>query len=536
MASSHRWVRSATAGTALLLSLAMVTTGCGSSEGNLSAPGTLTIAVQADLRTPDNILNNSPDDKLILGSTVYDSLFTINKDVNIEPDLALAATPSVDLKTWNVTLREGVKFTNGKAFTADDVKVNFDSFLNPDNGAGLHDQLANISATEVVNPQEVRFILKAPDGNLPASLSDVSGVFIADIAARGGPQLLPNGQPPIGTGPYKWADRQSGSSVTFERNDEYWRGQPPLTSVVFRVIPDSQVASLALENGEIDLMTNYVAPDSVPRLKSDPKLTVLSTPGSTFYNGWFNFEKDRRGGYGDFEKIREGLTHVLNQEEIVPEVIGDYGTYSPQPIPPWQPGNDPAIKSPPYDPETGKRLLAEGGIPEGGTIKILSWDAPYACDWGLAEQSQLKSLGYNAEFNCVASELAPAETTKYDWDLLIGRTSGRPTAAVFLNQRWSMEIADPSDDYYTLRDPELQTIIDKMNLSTDPAEYDKLGKEASRRIVVTDIAIAGGYFENAYLVANKKVQGLVINPMVYSDILYGADGPVSIGAPSGVEN
>src|SRR5262249_7638587 len=154
--------------------------------------------------------------------------------------------------------------------------------------------------------------------------------------------------------------------------------------------PDSQVATLALEHGEVDLMTNYVAPDSVARLKANNDLNLLSTPGSTFYNGWFNFEKDRRGGYKDFEKGRQGLNQVLNQQEIVPKVIGEYGTYSAQPIPPWQPGNDPTITSTPYNPDAGKKLLAEGGIPEGGTIKILAWDAPYGCDWGLAEQSQLK--------------------------------------------------------------------------------------------------------------------------------------------------
>jgi peptide/nickel transport system substrate-binding protein len=527
MPSSRRWTKFTVA---TLAASSLVAAGCGGSSGGggEANAGTLTIAVQADLRTPDNVLNNSPDDKLLLGSTVYDSLFTVDKNVAIQPDLALKATPSPDLKTWTVTLRDGVKFTNGKPFTANDVKANMDAFLNAANGGGLHDQLANISSTEVVNPTEVKFNLASPDGNLPASLSDVSGVFMADLDARGGKQLLPAGEAPIGTGPYKWSSRQSGSSVTFERNDDYWRGKPPLDSVVFQVIPDPQVASLALENGEVDLMTNYVAPDSVARLKANNELDLLSTPGSTFYNGWFNFEKDRRGGYKDFEKVRQGLTHVLNQQEIIPKVIGEYGTYGSQPIPPWQPGSDPTITSPPYDPDMGKKLLADGGIPEGGTIKILAWDAPYGCDWGLAEQSQLKSLGYDAQFNCVASELAPAETTKYDWDLLIGRTSGRPTAAVFLNQRWSMEIADPSDDYYTLRDPQLQAIIDKMNLTTDPAAYEELGKSASRRIVTEDIAIAGGYFENAYLVANKKVKGLVINPMVYCNILYGADGPVSI--------
>jgi peptide/nickel transport system substrate-binding protein len=105
---------------ALCIGLVLAACGGGSSSGGSSGGGgTLTVAVIDDLRSADNILvGSTTNDRAILGSTVYDPLFSTDENAQPVPALALGATPSDEAKTWTITLRQGVKFTNGKDFTA----------------------------------------------------------------------------------------------------------------------------------------------------------------------------------------------------------------------------------------------------------------------------------------------------------------------------------------------------------------------------------------------------------------------------------
>lgn len=502
---------------------------CSFSSGSTDAGGgALTIAIQSDIREPDNILASISVDKLIMGSTVYDPLFTTDKKGNPLPALALKATPSVDFRTWTIALRHGVRFTDGKTFTAKDVKENFDAFQDKKNASDFAADLANLASTEVVDDYTVRFDLKAGDAQFPSVIEDT--MYISDLDARKSGPLLKPGEVPIGTGPYKWSSRSPGSSITFVPNDGYWRGRPPLRQVIFKVIPDAQTAALAVENGEVDLVTNYIDPAAVPELQKDKNLQVLSQPGNTIYQAYFDFEKARRGGYRNANDIHLGLAYLMDATGIIPKLIGSFGDLATQPVPPWQAGNDPTLQPYPYDPRKGEQLLAEGGIPKGGTINLLVFVRPYMCEWATAVQSNLTHLGYQVKLQCLQPEVAPATITKYQWDVLFARTSGRPTASAMYQQRWSLSASTPSDDFYTLRDPQLQSIIDRMSATADKQRYAALGAQAARRIVQTDVAEVPGYFDKAYVVANKRVRNLVLSPIVWYGLLYNAITKVTVSA------
>jgi peptide/nickel transport system substrate-binding protein len=500
---------------------------CSFSSGSVDAGGgTLTIAIQSDIREPDNILASISVDKLIMGSTVYDPLFTTDKNGNPLPALALKATPSADFKTWTIALRHGVKFTDGKTFTAKDVKENFDAFQDKKNASDFAADLSNLVSTEVVDDYTVRFHLKAGDAQFPSVVEDT--MYISDLDARKSGPLLKPGEVPIGTGPYKWSTRSPGSSMTFVPNNGYWRGKPPLKQVVFKVIPDAQTAALAVQSGEVDVVTNYIDPAAVPALQKDNKLQVLSQPGNTIYQAYFDFEKGRRGGYRNTSDIHLGLAYLMDPTGIIPKLIGTFGDLASQPVPPWQAGNDPNLKPYPYDPQKGEQLLAEGGIPKGGTINLLVFVRPYMCEWATAVQSNLTHLGYKVQLQCLQPEVAPATITKYQWDVLFARTSGRPTASAMYQERWSLSASTPSDDFYTLRDPQLQSLIDRMSATNGTKQYSTLGAQAAKRIVDTDVAEVPGYFDKAYLVASKRVQHLVLSPIVWYGLLYNAMAKVTV--------
>jgi peptide/nickel transport system substrate-binding protein len=506
--------------------------GCsGSSDGGSSnGDNTLTVATINDLRDSDNIvLGSAANDRVLMGSTVYDPLFSTDEKANAAPALALSAESSPDAKTWTLKLREGVQFSNGKPFTSKDVKANFDAFMDPDNASSFLSNLSNVDSIDIPDDFTVVFNLKGPDARFTANM--VETMFIADLDARKSPPLLEPGEVPIGTGPYKWDSRETGSSVTFVPNESYWRGTPPLGKVVFKGITDPQAATLALQTGEVDIIANNPSIPSLPDLENDPDISILKAEGSYFFQAYTNFEKARRGGYTDGDKVHLGLALLANAQEIVPGLIGAFGTVATQPIPSWQEGFSEATQPYAYDEARGKQMLTEGGIPPGGTIRMLAVkDRPYLCQWATAFQSNLKELGYDAQLECQESAVIPAAVTKYDdWDLLYWATSGRATAATMYDQRWGVAATLPEpDDTNTLRDYDLQALIDKMIAALDPNEYRQLGAQIAERVVKTDAAVIPGYFQDVYMISGPRVQGMTVSPLAYYGILYNAMGKVTV--------
>jgi peptide/nickel transport system substrate-binding protein len=474
--------------------------------------GTLTVAIVTDLREIDHIQLRISLDKLILGSTVFEPFFQANEDGTPGPGLAITKKASKDLKTWDFTLRKGVKFHNGREFNAEQVKMTIDAMKDPAEKSAQAGEVANIESVEVVDPYNVRFHLKKPDAMLVGALTEA--IFFGDMIARkemGKDKYQWN---PVGTGPYKFTERIPGERIVFERNENYWRGRPPLDKVVFRVIPDASVATMEMQTGNVDMIpASAVQIEAIPKLKQDPKLQIHSLPGTTFYQIKFDFEKFRRGGYKgkDYTLFRQGIAHLLDSKKQVPAAIGEFGIYAPQDIPPIQMGHDPSIKQLPYDPEKGKALLAKAGWPKGSEIKLLVWERPFLEPWALIVQSALRDHGYNATFQIFKPEVAIKEVIKYEWDLLFCRTSGRENAAVYFRDRWHSNMAK-GDDFWVYADPKFDELIAKAIAEPDNKKREAVVRQMGKHLN-KDIAFIGGYWQTEWWANRSYVKGVKLNPL-----------------------
>jgi ABC-type transport system substrate-binding protein len=112
--------------------------------------------------------------------------------------------------------------------------------------------------------------------------------------------------------------------------------------------------------------------------------------------------------------------------------------------------------------------------------------------------------------------------------MLFFRGSGRPTAAILYQQRYTPGPATPAVDTYTLQDPEVQRLVDEMNATLDDDEYAALGAEAARRIFLEDIAILPGYHDKVYMPVTKRVQGFKVSPITWYGMFYNAFTTVTV--------
>lgn len=515
-------------GAAALCLLGLVSAcGTSSNSGKSSGGGTLTLATATDITDTDSIQVRNSDDDLLMGSTVYESLFVSGGNNQLTPGLAKDAKASNGFKTWTMDLQQGVKFQDGKPFTAADVKANMDAILNPKNASDNAGDFANIAKTVVVSKYVVQFDLKTPDNGLPGLMTD--NFFIGDMTLRAKEGAKAFAQHPVGTGPYEWSSRTVGVSTTFTRFNGYWRGRPPLAKVVVQVVTDPTVAALDLEHGDINLIDNFISNAALTSLKKDPNLRLIHRPGITLSLAFLNFEKARRGGYKNALAFREGLENLFDAPKVVPQVIGAYGKYADQQFPPFEAGYDPNIKPPVYNPKKDVQLLTEGGYPPGSTISIVVNTAPELCDVATVVQSNIQKLGYKVKLLCDGGNLENNALLAYKWDALLTKLNSSPVASVFFLKRWRLDLATPLDDYYTLEDPALEKVIEAIPAEPTPGKTTAEEQKADEIIQSQQHAMIPLFWSDTWFIANKDVHGLVPTPNGWNNILYNSYTKVSVG-------
>jgi peptide/nickel transport system substrate-binding protein len=161
-----------------------------------------------------------------------------------------------------LTLREGVKFADGSAMSAEDVKWSLDRARNPDNGIwnGL---IASIDSVEIAAPNQIVLKLKNRDPTIIPALAVFNtailpkALFEAEPGETDAEKAQAFAEHPVGTGPFVFESWERGSKMRIVKNPHYWEmgedgeALPYLDAVVFEVIPDDATRILKLKSGEL---------------------------------------------------------------------------------------------------------------------------------------------------------------------------------------------------------------------------------------------------------------------------------------------
>src|SRR2546429_9897708 len=248
-------VRTAALGFALLLALVLAVPGEAPAQ---TKEDTLVYALQSDIDTwdpPGSVLREA----IILGYHVFDHLAVRDlKTRKVIPNLAIS-WKTIDDTTWEVKLRQGVKFHDGTPFTSKDVKATFDRVLDPVKKMIARGNHAKIKPVEIVDDYTVRF---KTDGPYPLFVERMTAQVMESekvIREKGHEWIQEN---PVGTGPYKltkWAKKQEH---LLTRNDDYWGPKPAFKYVRIRIIPEQATQIAELISGGVDIIT-AVPPDQM---------------------------------------------------------------------------------------------------------------------------------------------------------------------------------------------------------------------------------------------------------------------------------
>ena len=368
--------------------------------------GTLRYGLEADVDGINPVTSSLSAPGLTMANAVFDTLAVFDADGNWHPYLAESFTPSDDLRSWTVTLREGITFHDGTPLDAEALRVNFETVIaDPLVGLAVAPFYPPVDegAFEVIDDLTVQYNLLEPNANWPTSVTGQLGMVASPAwlaASLDDPTL---NQQPVGTGPFMFDSRSEDSVTRFARNDNWWNGDVYLDAVEFVPVTDPETRTDLLLQGELQALhtTNQLSVDDL--VNTEGIQNVLDDSGEES----FAMLNSSKAPFDDI-RARQALTFATPRQNYI-DLIG-LGISQPadQMFTPSSPYFNPDVKQEADMPDAALPLVEAycADFPDNctdGKIDMeLQWSGPSVVQTRIAE---LLDEGWSAAFNVEFQEL-----------------------------------------------------------------------------------------------------------------------------------
>lgn len=447
---------------------------------------TLVYARGQDSTTLDPALAQDEESFKVI-SNIFEGLVRFKPGTTeIEPCLAEAWRVSSDGREWTFYLRRNVKFHDGTPFNSEAVRFSVERQMppqRPENIAYASFTFGMVDKIKTPDPYTVKFLLKFPYAPflhnlaMPASAPIVSPTAASALGENFGDR-------PVGTGPFRFGGWKKGKSITLKANKDYWGKPSENLFLVFTVIKNSRLRSLALKLGFTDIIDGITPADA--RFLEQKGYPVLQRPGLDLnYLGFFTDRKPF-----DNPAVRRAVSMVVDREQIARSLFKGSSFEANGPLPPGVLGYDPNSRPLPYDPSGAKELLARNGYPEGIKITIITYtnSRPYNPAGGEKMAASLLADMARAGID--------AEIKAYPWQQYKeALMQGEGNAFLY---GWISDNGDPDNFLYTLlssaqiesglnttryRNNEVDLLLVKAQQESEPALREQMYRKVVRIII-----------------------------------------------------
>lgn len=366
-------------------------------------------------------------------SPAYNNLVYLNfydkPPYTIDPDLAESWEVTPDGKTYTFHLRKGVLFHDGSPFTAADAKYSLDRVRKPPSGvvSPRSGQLAMVDTTDTPDDYTLVVKLSVPSESFLPFLAQETMPIVPKHVAEAG-KLAGT---VVGTGPFKLDTWNKGQSITYVKNDKYFRpGLPYLDRVTRYIFSDMSLARAAFMAGQIDFMgrrsgelTQSEAKEIQARVSN-----VVMKPTGEMTEARIIMNSRRDTPFKD-ARVRQAVALWLDRKAVFDVIADGLGTVHGI-VPSWDPGALPKDRLQQIagfgsdlqaNRNQAKRLLADAGFPNGFVVRTpLTNTQKGTLAVATAVMDQLRQLGVTGELQAVDSTVYSTRGVAGDWDLLMG--------------------------------------------------------------------------------------------------------------------
>ena len=449
-------------------------------------------------------INPAMDEHGEINALIFDGLTDHDGDNQVIPRLAKSWEIDEATNTYTFHLEENVKWHDGEKFTADDVKFTIEAIMNPENESENAANYEDVEEINVIDDYTIAFKLSAPNvafldymtmAVLPKHLLEGEDMQTSDFFRN-----------PVGTGPYKIESWDEGQAITLVKNEDYFKGEPSIDKVVFKIVPDDNAKALQLKSGELDLA--LLTPKDAAAFADDEAYTCYDMKTSDYRGIMFNF------GNEYWQKNRDLIPAVcygLDRQAIIDAVILGQG------MPAYGPlqrniYNYEDVEHYDYNPEKAKKILEAAGCEMGddgfyyrdgekvGFVISVSAGDQVRIDMAQIAAQELKEIGMD-----VSVEI-PAQT---DWAgqmaFLIGW--GSPFDAD--DHTYKVFGTDKGANYSSYSNEDVDKYLTEARQSADP-EVRAEAYANFQKALAEDPAYAMICYIDANYVADSNIKG--INP------------------------
>jgi len=418
---------------------------------------------------------------------VFDPSKSLSRPESIVPDLATSWSWSADNKTLTFKLRHGVKWHDGKPFTAADVKCTWDAVAGKRDAGWRRNPrqawFSNLQEIVVEGEDQVSFRLTRPQ---PSFLHFFAGgwsvVYPCHVDAR------TMRQKPIGTGPFMVRSIEPGKMIRLVKNPNYWKpGRPYLDGIDMPVIPSPSTRTLAFIAGETDIYTSSATLLAEVKAKVPDAICEV-----TLSYAYTQLLINRSMAPFSDARVRRAMALAIDREAVVKikgaglDKLG--GELMPPPEGAWGLGKEDLATIPGYGPDLEKRreearkLMREAGYgPDKPlTIVLSTRDVARYRDTSVLILDDLSKIYVKGEMKTIDTAIWTNQLAKRNYMVAVrsrGQAMDDPDVSFY--ESYSCNSRSNVDGYCN---QEMEALFDQQSATIDPAARKKLVKEIDRKL------------------------------------------------------
>ena len=437
-----------------------------------------------------------------LARQFIDPMVQISPDNIATPHLAESWEVSEDLKTWTFNLRQGIKWSNGDDFNADDIIFNVTRWIDPKTGSSNEGRFSAVKEPpEKIDDHTVRFNLARAELALPESMGDYPALIVNRRFSDDGGDLSKN---PVGTGAFEMVENIVGERAVMRRRaGKHWTGDVYLDEITFIDLGGDANAELnAFISGQIDV--NYqTTVQQVPAIREIPSLDVHST--ATAQTGLLRMRLSEEP-WGN-AKLRQAVLACVDHQQLVDIAYQGLGLAGEDHhVSPVHPAYAELPRSK-QDIGRARRLLAEAGYPNGIELEVQCVDSPaWEQATTLALVEMLRPAGITANVNVL-----PGKTywDKWDtWPISFTSWTHRALGTQVLNLAYRSGVTWNECAY---SNPEFDRLLDEAGGIVDVNK--RRGVMAQlEKILQDDAILVQPFWRNVFTTSTQKVKNYRVQP------------------------
>jgi peptide/nickel transport system substrate-binding protein len=485
--------------------------------------GAFVIAIGDNIRTIDPI--GSPSTEAAserIRTLMFNTLVKKDEKFDYVGELASDVKRSDDGLTFTFTLRDGVKFHDGRPFSSADAKYTLDLLLASNFGKSAsffegtgQDKRSYIKSVEAPDPKTLVVTLNKPWVGL------LSNLVAIPILAKDSYDAQKTH--PMGTGPFKFINYDNSQQICdLEAFPDYWEGAPKLPLVRVRAISDMNALQAELQSGRVDIapMPTSLSPDAVKRLEQDPNLQVKVFNGSNVVLLTINTTSPPV----DNVKVRQAIAYGVDRQTMINNLLLGYGKVAHSIIPEeswaYSPGQTYS-----YDPAAAKRVLDEAGFrdPDGDGPRMrfekpitygLSGTSVIGRNVSVVIQNQLKEIGVPIEIQTFEGNTLLDEMRRGNFQIGYSQWVGGNQDPIFYKDLFATsEIPTPARSARNrsrYSNPELDKLVEEAVNTFDRQRARELYVRI-QEMVSRDVPVFPLWYQSNLVIARKNVGNIQVN-------------------------